>query len=609
MLFLSQAWTITIPNSHDYIIELHTNPNRHDRLAKYYLYEVIPYIIFLKMDYSRSSTPETVVGYSKGDSRWEIPTPPASPIDDRSPCRLFVLNDDILRELYALLQSMGQLKAISTTCRYIRQTSKPYLFRAARIITHEEIMTGLLFEQEPSDIWLYVRHLTLAGIWRAAYEQIALGALQHPFAEFLSAMPLLHTITVTALHESNGMPWDGVKTLLSVGRLRHFVLRLTPERGVPFPTREDPFPVAPLDSLDYQVRDFSDRTICPVGEISLFDFVIPQLSTSLERLVLPLDSAPLSGLASCQWVRLRELYLKGDLRHNKSSSVPMSSVLAGMPELHTLTLLPAQADDVRRLFYGANDLANDSLCPLLNSLTLAYPHPEDRLFDYISPSLQHISLRCWPRHYLHKFKHERKIIRHRYGRCSPIPTSSDMLAILKKFRSELLEELEIEYQEDDRDDSLLQSLAVLFPNMKALTLFRYRRPHVEEVPVVQIARNLSQHRALRIMRAHLDFHRDTHPYFFVDRNADRDTFESHRQYLKTVAEEFAKHSSPSLEYVCLLTREEWSNIWLPFHVVREDAAPLFLRLDHSSVIYRLSMRDDDAPRQIACYMTLEDLGT
>ncbi|KAI9061874.1 hypothetical protein FKP32DRAFT_1594078 [Trametes sanguinea] len=287
----------------------------------------------------------------------------------------------------------------------------------------------------------------------------------------------------------------------------------------------------------------------------------------------------------------------------------MSSVLASMPELHTLTLLLAQGDDVRRLFYGANDLANDSLCPLLNSLTLVYPHPEDRLFDCISPSLRHISLRCWPRHYLHKFKHDRKTIRHRYGWCSPIPTSSEMLAILKKRRSELLEELEIEYQEDDSDDSLLQSLAVLFPNMKALTLFRYRRPHVEEVPVVQIARNLSQHRALRIMRAHFDLRRDPHPYFFVDRNADRDTFESHRQYLKTIAEEFAKYSSPVLEYVCLLTREKDSNIWLPFHVVREDAAPLCLRLDDSSVVYRLSMRDDDAPHQQACYMTLEDLGT
>ncbi|KAL7278009.1 hypothetical protein ACG7TL_007966 [Trametes sanguinea] len=383
-------------------------------------------------------------------------------------------------------------------------------------------------------------------------------------------MPLLHTISLTG--GWNGVPWDAFKTLLPVARLRHFKLGMTPDRGRPYPVDEEPFIVAPLETFEVTFDGVSANDDPYVGERSLFEFVVPQISETLESLRLPLESAPLARLAASPWPRLRKLSLWGDRSRGKDCSVPFNAVLSGMSGLRSLVLLYSQKDDVERELVWLNGSPWKLSFPDLESLTISYPDPEDGLFSSL-PQLRRLSLRCWPRHYLHQFAREKQEME-RNGWKSPITTSSEMLAVLRKCPSDALEELEIEYKADDCDAELLQSLSVLYPRIKVLTLLRYRNDTETEVPIDRLAHDLSTMAHVRVMRLHLDLPNAPDPESFYPLEYYADIpelppgppFASSRQ---AAAEELARHLSSSLRLLCVLTRQCTTNDWYPYSIARD----------------------------------------
>ncbi|OSD02276.1 hypothetical protein PYCCODRAFT_1459202 [Trametes coccinea BRFM310] len=517
--------------------------------------------------------------------------------DDSATCHFLSLNEDVIEVIFEFLRQEKYRLPLSLTCKYIRQACKPHFFRNTRIYTDHDVMSGRIFQMS-SDIWLYVSHLTFSGTWvdRKDEQRVDLGELQRPLSDLLSSMPFLHTISL--INGWNGMPWDALKTILSVAQLRHLEMCMSPERRRPYPVDTDPFSVVPLETFEVKFDDMRFNTVPYIGEQSLFAFVIPQLSDSLESLRLPLDSAPLGKLASTYWPRLQRLHLSGDRRLGQDKDIPIIAVLSVMPNLRSFTFLSAQKENTRRDLIWPDGTSWSFSCPLLEHLQISYPDPQDRFFSNLPRSLRKLSLRCWPRHYLHRYEHERQVMDENGWR-SPIPTSSEMLTVLENLPSEYMTELEIEYIEDDGDEKLLQSLSRLFPALTALTLLRYRRQGDIHVPVDRIAQDLSTLAQLRILRVHLDFAGDPHPYAALERTTHDHEIEACAHLRHNAAQVLADRLSASFRCVCVLTRLHCLNMWPPFLVVRDSSGIAHIENDPSLHSFDgLPMDDDDGPSTI-----------
>ncbi|KAI0360539.1 hypothetical protein OH77DRAFT_1418494 [Trametes cingulata] len=429
-------------------------------------------------------------------------------------CTLLRLGYDILVQIFQLLSVKYDLLLLSWTCRDIREACKPCLFSSARISARRELLSGALFSSPPSDIWAFVRCLNIIGIWENGCDpprtRITLGDLQTPFVQFLSRMPALETI-VTDAWGHNGLPWDGVQAILSCPQLRHLVLRVTPDRGEPVPPNFES-PRCSLASFSLPLRDFRYHPRSFVGEVSLANFIVSTLAHSLEQLSMLLDVAPLVTMASLKMPRLRELYLRGEWpTAGADTSVPLLAAISGMPRLRSLTFLRAVSDGNHREMYWRPRVLDRFPCGELERLSIAYPEPTDELYAHLPTTLCSLALRCYPRHYLHQHRHDRRTVEDELGWASPILKSSEMHALLRRCRVPSLEELEIEYEEDASDAMLLGSIAALFPNLRVLTILRYRSPNNDNVPVEDIACALSSLSHLRILRLHLDFPTTPHP--------------------------------------------------------------------------------------------------
>ncbi|KAL7277996.1 hypothetical protein ACG7TL_007949 [Trametes sanguinea] len=173
-----------------------------------------------------------------------------------------------------------------------------------------------------------------------------------------------------------------------------------------------------------------------------------------------------------------------------------------------------------------------------------------------------------------------------------------MLEVLKKCRSDLLEELEIEYMENHHDQHLLQALHILFPKLRTLTLLRYRREGETKVPVAQIAENLSTIPHLRLMRAHLDPPTEPDPYVGLSSYSTAVQHEllEYTKFSRQIAQTLADHLPTSLQYVCLLTRYQSINAWRPYRVVHDvSGAPYLMNSQLQGTIYGLPLRDGLGP--------------
>ncbi|KAI0641649.1 hypothetical protein C8Q79DRAFT_284088 [Trametes meyenii] len=398
---------------------------------------------------------------------------------------------------------------------------------------------------------------------------------------------------------SSCVSWDDIRGLLGLPGLRHLDFQAPPYYDDDVPGRiHDLLPLPPLVSLRFSIPDYRYHPRNMPGETKLMAHLLQQLPSSLEVLYIPLDVAPLSAMTTFEWPRLRELHLKGDRRQDISTCPPMITVIARMPRLRSLSLLRAHGhaqDSPRHIIWPA-DKTGYSLYQELERVTISYPDPADKIYSHMPSTLQRLSLRCWPRHYIHQHRHDRKTIEDRLGWMSPILRSSELCTILQRCETPKLQELEIEYEEDADDLALLQSIPFLFPNLTSLTVIRYRGTDVSDVPVSQIALALSGLRSLRILRIHLDFPGTPHPLSTMMPIKSFGLFEAHEELLQHSAHTFAVSLPGSLRFVCCLLRERWTNSWLPFRVMRDSGGLMSVKLDEDVTdIGDISMLDDPGP--------------
>ncbi|KAI0750230.1 hypothetical protein C8Q80DRAFT_678538 [Daedaleopsis nitida] len=214
--------------------------------------------------------------------------------------------------------------------------------------------------------------------------------------------------------------------------------------------------------------------------------------------------------------------------------------------------------------------------PHLATLSISYPHPENKIYGLLPSSLCHLALRCWPRHYILTLEGNRALMK-KLGWYSPVLTSSGMLHIIRRIRyspsASHISELDLEVQDDERCQKLYREIPLVFPNLTFLQIYRYRIAGLDELAIV----------SPQVASLHCDANRTA-----VDRHVQglgiavlptcsTHSFavggENHQPVFRIATADlpdvFACNLSPSVLWVCILDRTQGAvNEWLPFRVVR-----------------------------------------
>ncbi|KAM5544861.1 hypothetical protein V8D89_001759 [Ganoderma adspersum] len=471
----------------------------------------------------------------------------------------------------------------------------PALFSCCSVLIKEPVNEDRFL---PRSLWPYVKTLSLIDKCpdlvamnnpprklKFTNDRLLCGTLRASFLrDALRAMPRLRSVHLEAYsQELHGVGWDSIAAILSVPQLRSFNLMtflLSPREA---PSEAQANALAPITTFRYDqpvLRSF----LCtyPTQQDTL-EFVLTRLHRSLESLLLPSEITPVAVLSQNQWPRLYELSLRGEFHQGAGYPTPLTSLFSGMPGLRTLKLTFALPRGVNRkqLMLWPEGYKSRLPWPHLESLTLSFPDPEDRIFSHLPPSLRRLSLRCTPHHYLHLW--ERRDYSH-YD--SPILYSSEMLEILTKISAPLLDHLQLEYLADDADDDLLHCIADRFPIIQCLEIQRFLASPDEPVPVATIAQRLAALRSLRTLRAHLETPLSTDIYT-PPQALDQERPEARRYFTGSVAALYrtaavlgSTLSQPGIR-LWLLQREDYGAAWDFFRLVRkQDAAQgVYVELD------------------------------
>lgn len=309
----------------------------------------------------------------------------------------------------------------------------------------------------------------------------------------LRAMPLLRSVSLRlCVREVHGIGWDVIAAILSTPQLRSFTVGtlLFSPRETPVEKQVGVDTLAPITTFRYEQPSFRSylRTY-PTQQDSLA-FVLTHAHRSLECLLLPSEVTPVAVLSQTQWPQLHEISLKGEFRWGAEYTAPLATLFSGMPRLRVLNLalvLPRSVDRKRLILWPAG-YESPLPWPDLEALTMSFPDPEDGIFACLPPSLRRLSLRCTPHHYLHQWQPYENPYCH-----SPILRASEMLQVIDRISTPLLDSLQFEYCVDDADDDLLRCVADRFPNIQSLEIHRLLAYGDEDasVPVVSRRRQLS----------------------------------------------------------------------------------------------------------------------
>ncbi len=194
------------------------------------------------------------------------------------------------------------------------------------------------------------------------------------------------------------------------------------------------------------------------------------MHSTAESLSFPVDVAPLAHMVELSWPRLRDLTLTG--RFSDASQVSYMSRLVGFMSCpRSLSIQVAQlADHPRPRVLQKHQLRSMGMHGL-QSLTLAYPNPDDAIFTLAGPSLRRLSLRDWPRYYTRiqwAFHSELE------GLAMPVLSSSECLRILARMSMPRLQHLELVYEADAMEEELLLHVGSAYPCLESFELHQYR---------------------------------------------------------------------------------------------------------------------------------------
>ncbi|PIL28360.1 hypothetical protein GSI_09511 [Ganoderma sinense ZZ0214-1] len=493
------------------------------------------------------------------------------------------LDDDSLLELFEHVNTYGGLHSLSLTCKWAREVCKPILFRRCRWAP------GYAFNSPhsiPETIWPYVRSISIHGNFHLLkyesnyypYTPVGYDVVYAPLTTSLCRLPRLHTLTIGST--VGGVPWEAINAAVQVPQLRNLRISGFLDHRDILPAKTEQslrLPVHSLATIDYPSSGYRKVS---ATEIKIFSVLLHQVTfqRSLEALSVPSECMSLDYLSTTQFPRLRELALIGRRQHSDGQQdVPYISILANMPRLRKLALTFSQPIGLPRQQIWPVDMAAEFPCPDLEDLSVSYPHPDDEFYAHLPPTLRRLTLRCWPRHYLHLLEHDRRHMTAKYGWYSPILSSSEMLRILRRCPSRNIRRLEVEFEEDHSGRDLFFYISEAFPQLEYVVIHRYRPVGgVEVTSVATLAQALAPLRRLRILLCNLDFEDAPDPF--------GDDFAPFINRLQDVASILASSLSPSVEIIGLLLRHGMLTPYEYFRPIRDGRnGP---RARHDKYVYK-----------------------
>ncbi|KAI0762116.1 hypothetical protein BD413DRAFT_606835 [Trametes elegans] len=328
------------------------------------------------------------------------------------------------------------------------------------------------------------------------------------------------------------------------------------------------FVVSPLTTYLQDLHPYRLAHRRYASDIRAFTYAIsqPQVQKSLEVVRIPSEVMAFDEFGASELPRLKTLTLRGEL---DTPPAPLISFLGGLPALEELQLNTARRANSRLTFCPPN-WSGKSPWPRLRSLSVSYPEPDDPLYSHLPPSLRCLALRCWPRHYVHLIAHD-CLTFYKLGWRSPLLTATEMCRVLSRCRSSLIEELDVEFLQDEADLDVFRLVASAFPNLQTLTIHRYRQYGCYDVPLQEIGEALSPLARLRFAYFHLDFKDMPHPFALYGQVAEAELQRFYRT-VETSADILARTLGASVEVLCILRRVKCANNWLPFSVERMPEA-------------------------------------
>lgn len=307
----------------------------------------------------------------------------------------------------------------------------------------------------------------------------------------LPALPRLTTLRLRVQYiDVHGLSWNTVRTILSLPHLRHVHidgLYICPEL-LDGDNLDPTTATTPLSTFHYVMPHYRQPWSFPSESIVL-DFLIRKLHTSLESLVLPVESAPLQTISSLHWPRLREFTLRGERWSDHST--PVVTLLSSMPSLHSLALELSEPKNAVPGVVWPKGLTAALPWPNLDTLRLSHPDPADEIYNNLPPSLRALSLRSWPHKCIEIYDENRAYLppswyrghKRRWWNC-PLLTPRALAQVLQKCNFSLLLTLELEYRVDAREPELLRAIAARLPHLTTLEVHRFRSEGKFHVAVV-----------------------------------------------------------------------------------------------------------------------------
>ena len=448
--------------------------------------------------------------------------------------RLPLLDYDALRCVIDTIEAASfSLVPLSSTCRQLRDICRPLIFRQLTWRLDEKVTDSeLLCPPTVSSLVQYAhsyqigipnndissnRLLTLVDCCRQQEEGLSAlfsqqRQLQEDDSARLSEDPFLcrcldRTEVLRALHQMtalrhitlasskskvlHGVRWHTLKAILSLPRLEEFSLHgllFSPLLPVSVSVDELECPTLQhIKSFKYEVPSFrvsswGTRERYPFqSEEEILWRVLHRLCPTVETLVLSSEPAPIRTMTQWEWPKLRELRLTGE--HWTEPLTPIVLLLATMPHLLRLslelTLVRGQLSQAPPLWpRGYNGVFP---WPDLTHLLLSHPHPEDELFAHLPPALRSLSLCSLPHKSEKLLLDGSSSVHHRYKYV--VLDSSEMRNILQRCRLPQLTHLELEYNAGERENDLLEYLAVAFPLLTSLKVHRYRAMNSLQAPM------------------------------------------------------------------------------------------------------------------------------
>ena len=403
---------------------------------------------------------------------------------------------------------------MSSTCRWLREASAPILFRSCYQLLGVIPWNRTTHEILPPALWSHIRlvdlsssttglaHIDSCRVLRLycscpAYSQkdptIVDPLICDAFNTIHAALPELPRLTTLHLRvqyvDVHGISWNTMRTILSLPRLRH--LHIDRLYICPEPLDCDSLngaTVSLLTTFHYIMPLYRQPWSFPSEEATL-DFLIRKLHTSLERLVLPAESAPIQTISTLHWPRLREFTLQGERWSNPTA--PIVSLFSSMPSIQSLALELSEPENVVAGMICPKEFSATFPWPNVERLCVSYPNPADKIYIHLPPPLHALSLRSWPHECIRLYYERRAHLRpswlqgyRRRWRSHFLSTPHDLAQVLQKCEPSLFSSLELEYRVDAQEPELLQVLAIKFSHLTTLEVHRFRSEGSYEVAVV-----------------------------------------------------------------------------------------------------------------------------